>query len=245
MGILSALLDLIYPPVCLLCGQFLRDEPLFVLGQRIDLCRSCYLSFKRITGPVCPSCGRPYPVESGPDHLCEGCMVNPPVYDMIATPFTFEGPLVDTVHSFKYGAKPHYAKSLGLLLAEFASENLYFSDPPLVMPVPLHHKRLMERGFNQSLLLARYVTRELKGDLDFLSLVRVRFTYAQTQLSREDRLKNLRGAFAVTRPERVMDRIVLLVDDIATTGATFNECAKALKKAGATEVLCIALARAV
>ena len=245
MGLLSAFLDLIYPPVCLLCGQFLWDEPLFVLGQRIDLCRSCYSSFKRITGPVCPSCGRPYPVESGPDHLCEDCMVKPPVYDMIAAPFAFEGPLVDAVHSFKYGGKSHYAKSLGLPLAEFASENLYLSDPPLVMPVPLHHKRLMERGFNQSLLLARYVTRELKGDLDFLSLVRVRFTQAQTQLSREDRLKNLRRAFAVTRPERVMNRIVLLVDDVATTGATFNECAKVLKKAGAREVLAIALARAV
>ncbi|RLB75744.1 MAG: ComF family protein [Deltaproteobacteria bacterium] len=245
MNILTAFIDLIFPPVCLLCGEFLWDEPVIVSNRRIDFCKSCYSSFKRITGPVCPSCGRPYPEDSGSDHLCEDCISSPPAYDMITAPFIFEGPLMDAVHAFKYGRKLHYAKSLGPILSQYVSENIYLAQPPVVMPIPLHPKRLRERGFNQSLLLARFLSKEIGGDLDFLSLRRTRFTPPQTMLNREQRLKNLKGAFELTLPGQVAGRIVLLVDDVATTGTTFNECARVLKKAGAIEVLAIALARAV
>jgi len=244
MSILSALIDLIYPPVCLLCGEFLWDDPVLIFDHRIDFCKSCLSFFKRITGPVCPSCGRPYPVNSGSDHLCEKCITSPPVYDMITAPFVFEGPIKDAIHALKYGGKSHYAKSLGPVLGQFVSENLYIAQPPIVMPIPLHHKRLKERGFNQSLLLAKYVTKQIDGELDFLSLVRVRSTEPQTRLNREERLKNLKGAFDLRRPTPVKDRVIVLVDDVATTGTTFNECARVLKRAGATEVLAIALARA-
>ena len=245
MSILSALIDLLFPPVCLLCGRFLWDDPVLVMGQRIDFCTECCTSFKRITGPVCPSCGRPYPEDSGPDHLCEDCMVTPPAYDMITTPFVFEGPLMDAIHAFKYGGKSHYAKSLGPLLAQFASDTLYFGHRPVVMPIPLHPKRLRERGFNQSLLLAKYVCKELEGDLDFLSLVRTRFTPPQTTLGRAERFQNLKGAFELKGGKVVENRVIVLIDDVVTTGTTVNECAKVLKRAGAEEVLCVALARAV
>jgi len=245
MGLLSTLIDLIYPPVCLLCGKFLWERPVFVLNYRIDLCNSCYSSFRRITGPVCPSCGRPYPEDSGPDHLCENCMVNPPAYDMITTPFVFEGPLMNAIHAFKYGGKSHYAKSLGPLLAQFVSDTLYLGTRPIIMPIPLHPKRLRERGFNQSLLLARYVCKELDGELDFVSLIRTRFTPPQTTLGKAERLENLKGAFRLKEGMTVKNRVIVLIDDVVTTGSTVNECAKVLKKAGATEVLCAALARAV
>ena len=245
MTILSAFIDILFPPVCLLCGRFLWNDPVLVMDKRIDFCKECYGSFKWIMGPVCPSCGRPYPEDSGPDHLCEDCILRPPFYDLITAPFIFEGPLMDAVHRLKYSGKSHFAKSLGPLLASFVRENLYFPETPVIMPVPLHPKRLRERGFNQSLLLARCVAKQLEAELDYLSLSRVKFTTPQTTLSRQERLKNLHRAFFLQRPEVVRGRIVVLVDDVATTGTTFNECAKVLKKAGAAEVLCVALARAV
>jgi len=113
----------------------------------------------------------------------------------------------------------------------------------LIMPVPLHPRRLRARGFNQSLLLAKCVAREIGAELDFLSLRRTRFTKPQTELSSEERKKNVRKAFEVLKPEVVKGRTIVLVDDVATTGSTLNECAKALKRVGADGVLCLVLAR--
>jgi ComF family protein len=113
------------------------------------------------------------------------------------------------------------------------------------MPVPLHPTRLREREFNQSLLLADRLNRRLGFLLSFTNLGRVRSTEAQTRLRRSARLKNLRRAFQVRRPEEVAGKRVLLVDDVWTTGTTINECAKALRKAGAGDVFALTLARAV
>ena len=112
------------------------------------------------------------------------------------------------------------------------------------MPVPLHLKRLRQRGFNQSLLLARHVADRLQCELDFLSLRRVRYTLPQTGLGKDERRKNVRGAFHLKDPEIVKGKTVLLVDDVATTGNTLNECSRVLKKAGCNEVFCLVLARA-
>ncbi|MBW1731551.1 MAG: ComF family protein [Deltaproteobacteria bacterium] len=245
MRILSSLIDLIYPPRCLLCEEFLWNDPVIIQGERLHICRSCLSTFKRIDSPLCPSCGRPFPADTGPDHLCEDCLREPPAYDALAAPFLFEAPLMDAIHSLKYGGKAHFARTLGPLLAEFAFNWLDGSDVSIVMPVPLHRRRLRQRGFNQSLLLARYVANALNCELDFLSLVRVKSTPPQTGLGRKERLKNLRHAFELRKPKKVSDQLVVLIDDVATTGTTFNECAKVLKKAGAVEVLAVALARAV
>jgi ComF family protein len=111
------------------------------------------------------------------------------------------------------------------------------------MPVPLHPKRLRERGFNQSLLLAERVAAALNADLDFSSLKRIRYTQPQTELGSEERKKNVRKAFGVSEREAVKGRAVLLVDDVATTGSTLNECARTLKRAGCRHVFCLVLAR--
>lgn len=135
------------------------------------------------------------------------------------------------------------AGPLGTLLARFAGSWLGHRPGLVVMPVPLHPGKLRERGFNQSLLLARHVSQGIGTDLDFSSLRRVRFTEPQTGLKRKERGRNVRGAFAVKDPARVTDRPVLLVDDVATTGSTMNECARVLKRAGCREILCLVLAR--
>jgi ComF family protein len=111
------------------------------------------------------------------------------------------------------------------------------------MPVPVHPKKLKEREFNQSLLLARPISNRLEGELDFLSLRRIRNTLPQTGLKGVERRRNVLKAFALEGKRPVAGRAVLLVDDVATTGNTLNECARVLKKGGAKEVLCLVLAR--
>jgi ComF family protein len=150
---------------------------------------------------------------------------------------------MSAIHAFKYSGKSHLAHPLGVLLSSFSKPWLEAMTDLLVMPVPLHPKRLRERGFNQSLLLARHVVSGLGSDLDFLSLRRVRDTRPQTGLKSEERRKNVRGAFDVRDRSAVSRRTVVLVDDVATTGNTLNDCARALKKAGARDVYGLVLAR--
>jgi ComF family protein len=150
---------------------------------------------------------------------------------------------MEAVHQFKYANKSYLSDSLGPLLAAFARRWLHPIDGFRLMPVPLHHKRLRERGFNQSLLLARHVASSLGTELDYLSLRRTKHTRPQTGLDKDERRKNVRGAFEVVDPRPVKGRKIILVDDVATTGNTLNECARVLKRAGCEEIFCLVLAR--
>jgi ComF family protein len=147
------------------------------------------------------------------------------------------------VHELKYGARSQVALSLGPLLANFAKQWLP-SQVGMTMPVPLHPKRLRERGFNQSLLLAKPVAGVLGTQLDFLSLRRVKSTQPQTGLGKAERRKNVRRAFEVANPAAINEKTILLVDDVATTGNTLNECARVLRRAGSKKVFCVVFARA-
>jgi ComF family protein len=244
MSMLKALLDLIYPPRCLVCEDFLQEAgaaPDFPDG----ICGACSQGFVRNDGPKCSICGRPFPAGTRPDHWCEGCLRKPPLYESLGAPYAYEGTVATAILRFKYGGVSRAASVLGPLLADFAFGWLKDAPDPVVMPVPLHLKRLRQRGYNQSLLLAGYVAARLSAELDYLSLKRPKHTPSQAGLNREERRKNMKGAFVLERPQAVEGRTVLLVDDVATTGETLNECARTLKKAGCRRVLCLVLARAV
>ncbi|MBW2094224.1 MAG: ComF family protein [Deltaproteobacteria bacterium] len=147
------------------------------------------------------------------------------------------------IHLFKYAGRSGLVTFLGPLLASFARQWTPAEKVSLVMPVPLHPRRLRERGFNQSQLLAGYVAAVLGTGLDFLSLRRVKYTLPQTGLGKTERRKNVRQAFALKMPGQVSGRTVLVVDDVATTGNTLDECARVLLKAGAEKVLALVVAR--
>ena len=172
-------------------------------------------------------------------------MRKPPFYHAARAAYAYDSAVMEAIHLFKYGGKSHMAAALGPLLAQYAATWLGETDALLTMPVPLHTRKLRERGFNQSVLLARHVARQLNAELDFLSLTRVRYTPPQTGLGKDERRKNVRKAFELEDPGRVRKRTVLLVDDVATTGHTLNECARVLKRAGAGCVLCLVLARTI
>jgi ComF family protein len=141
-------------------------------------------------------------------------------------------PLAAAVRALKYQARRPLARTLGTLLAR----EYPFAPDAVLVPVPLHPRRLRERGFNQSLLLARALGRARRLVVARRALVRIRATVAQPGLTRAEREENLRGAFAVRTAEAIRDHAVVLVDDVLTTGATANACAAALLAAGATRV---------
>ena len=152
---------------------------------------------------------------------------------------------MEAVHGLKYGKRIPMALPLAAAVRKTFFEHWSSEKVDLLVPVPLHIKRLRERGFNQAYLL---VMRWAKRDgvcCDGRLLRRVRWTEPQTTMNRKDRRKNVKGAFAVNRPEAVRGKRIVLVDDVYTTGSTVNECAKVLKKAGAEEVDVLTLARAV
>ncbi len=243
MKALKSLIDLIYPPRCPICQAFLQDEVNLVAGQDLPFCQACFKDFTEIKSPICSLCGRPFSDGIEQDRVCEDCIRKRPSYDITRAPYLYDGALMTAIHELKYAQRSHLADPLGSLLASFAQAWIGELKRFLIMPVPLHPRRLRARGFNQSLLLARCVASKTGSDLDFLSLRRTRFTKPQTGLTSEERKRNVRKAFEVVKRELVKGRTILLVDDVATTGSTLNECAKALRRAGADRVLCLVLAR--
>jgi ComF family protein len=241
MTLLKNLIDLIYPPRCHICGYFFRNGD----GNTGLICRSCLDEFTKIGSPLCPVCGRPFGSISEEDHLCEECLRKRPYYDALGAPYLYEGRIMDGIHQLKYSGKTQLADSLGMLLASFAKNWLPRIDEGIIMPVPLHPKRLMQRKFNQSLLLARSINPHLGLNLDYLTLRRTRDTLPQTALKRDERRKNVRKAFELNGKPDLSNKTVLLIDDVATTGSTVNECARVLKKAGVKEVYALVVARTV
>jgi len=241
---LNQLIDLLYPPRCALCGEFLWQDHREDGNRSVCFCEACLADFRKVLSPLCPVCGVPFLSGLAQDRVCEECLRKRPFYDAAAAPFLYEGSLMRAIHLFKYEAKSSLAGSLGPMLAEFAQAWPKPGHCPVIVPVPLHSKRLRERGFNQSLLLARHVAESLGAQIDFLALRRVRYTTPQTGLGKKERKKNVRKAFQVVEPSVFKGRTVLLVDDVATTGNTLDECARVLKRSGCKKVYGLTLARA-
>jgi ComF family protein len=240
MSIFRRILDIILPTSCSYCNSSVGDSgiPFF--------CSTCWADFSSLDGSVCPRCGRPFDspetLTHSPDHHCLACRQTPPTFDQALSVGYFEGPLREAIHQFKY--RP--CRSLGKPLAGWMAENIRpVSDIDCIIPVPLHVARLRQRGFNQALILAYELSRTFTIPLSFDNLKRVRPTRPQVELSGEERIKNVAGAFALRRPDELRDRDVLLIDDVFTTGATMNECAMVLKDAGASRVTALTIARAV
>jgi ComF family protein len=143
----------------------------------------------------------------------------------------------------KYGGKQQLSDILGGLMSEYAERNMNFTDVDLFVPVPLHPVKLRERQFNQSELIALHLAKRFNKRLENKWVKRIRYTPQQTGLSREQRLRNIKGAFLVRQDADFKDKTVMLVDDVMTTGATLHECAKAVKSAGAKKVFAFTLAR--
>ncbi len=230
---LNLILDIIYPPRCPICKVLLKEKELF--------CKKCLSGFKRLEKPFCSICSIPF---SGKGTICESCLRKRPYFDLISAPFIYKESAKEAIHILKYQKKISISRPIGRLFSEYAIRWWRWKKEDfLIVPVPLSKKKLKERGFNQSLILARYISDALGIPMDYTSLRKVKETESQTYLSANQRKKNIKDAFQVMGNLR--KRNILLIDDVATTGSTLNECAKALKKAGAEKVICLVFARSV
>jgi len=232
-----AVLDFFLPAKCSLCGlssdSSIPDHP----------CATCLAQVKFFSSPRCFRCGLGFSSPSDVDHLCAECLSAERHFSRARAVCGYEGIIMEAISRLKYGGLTRLAKPLGNLLAEYQDPDFSLSDNDLIIPVPLHTRRLRERGFNQSLLLARQVSRRRSIPLNFTALHRARQTQPQTQLSGAERRKNVRGAFEVRKTEAVEGKRILLIDDVFTTGATVQECASVLREAGVIEVHVLTLAR--
>ncbi len=228
---------MLFPPQCLLCGSTVEQR------EYGSLCSSCIAEMPICAGPVCSQCGAPFVSEEGSDHLCGSCIVRPPRYDQARAVGTYSGYLREAIQLFKYGKKTLFARPLGTLLADHGKRLLPGTRYDSIVPVPLHRRRLRRRCFNQSLMLARRVGALWGVRVSISGFKRIHWTDPQVGLALAERRRNIKGAFACSAGLFSGAR-VLLVDDVYTSGATVNECAAVLKRAGAVTVDVLTLARA-
>ncbi len=229
--------DIIFPPRCLGCAEILHPH------RRQLFCPVCLEKIKFITGSLCPVCGTTFSDSPAASHLCGNCMGNKTYFSCARAVVSYETIILNTIHQFKYGNNISVGARLASFMADFSFPDVDFTGHSLIIPVPLHIKRLRQRGFNQSLILARALAKKWQIPVNFSLLKRHRFTLTQTGLNKAERNKNIKGAFEVSDKKKIAGKNVILVDDVYTTGATINECAKILTKAGAQKVTVLTLAR--
>lgn len=231
----DALLSVLLAPQCAACARPL-DAP-----TRGPVCHGCWQSIVPITPPVCDACGDPLPswrvisVEHG---ICPRCRRTPATLAASRAIGEYAGPLRAIVHALKYGGRRSIARQLAAVMRQQGSRVLAGAD--VVVPVPLHPRRQRSRGFNQAAELARHLSLPLEP-----ALRRIRATPSQADLPAARRHANVRGAFSLARGARVRGLCVVLVDDVSTTGATLEACARVLRESGAREVRALTAARVV
>jgi len=234
---LAAALDVLFPPLCHVCRRFIPAS-----GE-IHICPDCRELMPPIVAPLFTVCGISFS-GAGTDHVCGSCSTSLPRFDAARAAFAYEGASRDLIHAFKYRNKTHLRRPLALLTIERLSEFIGSRRPDLIMPVPLHRKKLSSRGFNQAILLGEIFSQRLNIPLDRRNLRRIRWTEPQVNLTAHDRRTNVKGAFAIHDPALVSGRRVLLVDDVLTTGSTADECGRILRAFGAADVTVVTVARA-
>lgn len=218
-----------YPQECCLCGCWVHFE------DPRPLCGNCLALLRPIQDPICPLCGIPVPADIlGHGYLCSKCRVEDPRFDKARSWGLYGGLLRKTIHHFKFNGLRHLDIPLSSLLAQTFQEHFALEEPEILIPVPIHPRRLRERGYDQTLLLTRGLARKTGLAID-RSLRRTRHTDPQFGLDLNQRRSNLKGAFSMDEGSALGGKRVLIVDDVMTTGTTVGELASVLRKAARPE----------
>lgn len=237
-GFLSQIIKIFLPPRCIKCGAVLSDDD--------GLCPECFNQLNFITAPYCHRCGHPFEEATGSKKLiCANCAKKH------KTPFRFNRSALyyddiskDLILALKFMDKTENAKTLAKWLY-IAGHDIWQEEVDILVPVPLHYKRLIKRRYNQSALLVKELSKLAGIKADYTSLIKHKSTKPQVQFSGRERVKNVKGVFSVKHPEKIQGKRVVLIDDVMTTGSTLKECALALKKAGAKSVDTLTVARVI
>ncbi len=232
--LLSEVLDFLFPPICLSCSKH--------VGEWGQFCNTCWSNLVFIEKPLCKQCGSPFDFKIEDDTLCGKCIQTKPHYDRVRSIFLYN----DVSKKIILNLKSYDSTHLALYMAKYikkAPDDL-LSNADIIAPVPLHWKRLLKRKFNQSSLILQHL--DIDADKKYYDLLyRKKNTPIQGNMNEEKRIENTKSAFRVTEAylSAIKGKNILLIDDVFTTGATINECAKTLKKQGAKEVWCLSFAR--
>lgn len=219
--VVEGLLQLLFPEKCRVCSS--------LIPKRSFLCLPCDLKIKRISGSRCTRCGRPFE-SAALHHPCADCVRKAPAFDWHVSTAFYEEPLKGLLHRFKYAD----ALDLAGLFASWLADSNIKAD--CLLPVPVSKKRLGERGYNQSALIAKALSKKTGIPLLVNGLVKARETAPQTQLPRDQRRKNLKGAFEWKKEGRIKDKKIILIDDVFSTGSTLAECARTLREFHPAEI---------
>ncbi|HVS74363.1 MAG TPA: ComF family protein [Candidatus Acidoferrales bacterium] len=238
---LDAVTSVVFPGPCRLC------EELLTRASALPLCDRCLASFQPLPGRICAVCGQPLDARAAPEGealKCRFCSAGGYGFDSARSYAVYEGALVRAIVTLKFEEITPLGSWFARRLAEVVQRGGETLAADVVVPVPLHGDRLRERGYNQAELIARPLARRLRLPYRPVLLVRTRPRPDKLHLTLEERWESVRGAFA-TRPGSKVDNLrVLLVDDVMTTGATLDACARALREAGAKSVTGLTVARA-
>lgn len=231
MSIREKLVDLIYPPRCPLCHDILSA------GEK-RICRTCAGKLPFVRGAVCTRCGKPLAEGAGP--LCHDCGQEEHFFTQGIGIFLYEDLMRKSLHTFKYQGRREYAGFYGLAACKYGGDTLRRWNPQIIMPVPVHPSRKRQRGYNQAELIGRALSGHMGIPVETGCVVRREKTKAQKELSRTERMENLRHAFAPGKKPVRWARI-LLVDDIYTTGSTMDAVSRILLEMGAEEIYTLSI----
>ena len=234
---LKRLFDFLLPPRCINCGS--------VLNQENGLCPECFNNTTFITEPYCSKCGLPFAVvsDSRGKKLCPACLKDKrPVLRLSRSAVKYDEFFKKSIIAFKFMDKTQNAKIFAKLL-KTAGKDIFQEGVDVLIPVPLHYKRLIKRRYNQSALLAFELSKLINKPVLNGCLIKFKATKPQVSFSGRARHQNIKGVFKVKNPSLVANKRVVLIDDVMTTGATLQECAKVLCRAGAKSVDTLTVAR--
>lgn len=235
--LIETFLELLFPEkgICFICDNYDED-----IGDD-HICSECREKVVYIGSHKCSVCGRPLELGYIPDK-CPECINHPHYFVKAISPLEYSGIIRDAIHKYKYNKKHYMYKLFGPFLVQAIKED-GLEGIDLIVPVPLHSSKMSERGFNQSELLGKYISKKLNIPLDSKNLVRFKKTAVQNKLDKAERKKNVRNAFKAVDGEAFRGKRILLIDDVFTTGATVDECSKVLLKEGAKDVFVLTIAR--
>ncbi len=229
-------LNLIFPYKCIICDSYETER---------EVCSSCWGKITFITKPYCVICCNPFNYEEDEQAICGYCVANTPLYNKAIAALKYDEHSKKLIHKFKYQDQLHLLEYLANLMVNVGGDIL--NDIDYIVPVPMHKHKLLKRGYNQAALLGHRIAKIRKIKYLPELLIKKNNIVAQADLTREQRLKNIKNSFLVNKKlqDDIKGKNILLIDDVITTGATINECCKMLRAHKPTKISVLALAKTV
>ncbi|MFH1782895.1 MAG: ComF family protein [Candidatus Omnitrophota bacterium] len=235
---IKSLIDLLYPPICQVCEEKIES------GSSA-LCENCSKRIEERLPPFCEKCGKELFGEAREHELCLDCKTSKVYLDRARSILHYNEPLKKIIHNLKYKKMTSSLKDLVDIAVAFIRKNNFSSNCDIITSIPMHPARFFKREINLSSLLAKQIAKTINKPYCEGILKKIKLSTPQSYLKREKRIKNIKGSFSIdkTKAHAIIDKNVLLIDDLYTTGSTLNECAKMLKSSGSKKVEALTIAR--